>query len=163
MARNPVVTARMAAELEGEFVVFLIGMRVNRLWKLHRWVPVAREMGPMMAELMRHPELGLLGYRTVIADRGPMVVQYWRSAEQLMAFARDADNPHLDAWRRFNRRVASNGDVGIWHETFVVQPGNYEAFYGNMPRVGLAAAGEHVPVARRGESARARLAKTPAA
>ena len=28
---------RYTAEIEGDFVVFLIGMRLNRPWKLHRW------------------------------------------------------------------------------------------------------------------------------
>ena len=38
---------------------------------------------------------------------------------------------------------APHGDIGIWHETFRVRAGEYEAIYGNMPRFGLAAAGEH--------------------
>jgi hypothetical protein len=29
----------MAAEMDGEFVVFLIGMRINKPWKLHKWLP----------------------------------------------------------------------------------------------------------------------------
>jgi hypothetical protein len=157
MARNPTVPARMSAELDGEFVVFLIGMRVNRWWKLHRWLPVATAMPPMLAELARNRELGLLGYQMTIGPRGPLLVQYWRSVEQLQRFARDTDHPHLGAWRRFNRRIGTNGDVGIWHETYVVPAGAHEAIYANMPRVGLAAAGEHVPVARRGDSAAQRL------
>jgi hypothetical protein len=151
--------ARMTARLEGGVVVFLIGMRVNRWWKVHRWLPVMLAMGPMLRKLATHPELGLLGARTVVGLRGPTVVQYWRSADHLMRFARDADSPHLEAWRQFNRRVGTNGDVGIWHETFVVD--RYEAVYGNMPRFGLAAAGEHLPVSRRGEEARERLAAGP--
>ncbi len=47
--------------------------------------------------------------------------------------------------------------VGIWHETYVVRAGDYECLYGNMPRFGLAKAGEHVPVASKGETAAARL------
>ncbi len=31
---------RMTAEMKGEFVVFLIGMRINKPWKLHKWLPV---------------------------------------------------------------------------------------------------------------------------
>ena len=31
-----VLAKRMTAEVEGEFVVFLIGMRVNAFWKLHK-------------------------------------------------------------------------------------------------------------------------------
>jgi hypothetical protein len=157
MASNPVVGARMTATIEGDFVVFLIGMRINKLWKVRSWFPVAKEMPPMMAELMKHPELGLLGYRITLGARGPVTVQYWRTAEQLMAFARGSDLPHLAAWRRFNKAVGSNGDVGIWHETYLVPAGGYEAIYNNMPRTGLAAAGQHEPVARRGETAAKRL------
>jgi hypothetical protein len=140
-------TTPMTAQVTDEhFVVFLIGMRVNRWWKVHRWLPVVLAMGPMLRTLFTHPELGLLGARTVMGLRGPTVIQYWRSAEDLMRFAHDKDSPHLESWRRFNRAVGANGDVGIWHETFVVD--RYEAFYGNMPRFGLADAGEHVPVVR---------------
>ena len=35
---------RMAAAIDGEFVVFLIGMRVNKPWKIHRWWPVFAAM-----------------------------------------------------------------------------------------------------------------------
>jgi len=152
-----VVPARMSADLDGEFVVFLIGMRINKLWKLHRWIPVAAAMGPMLAALARHPELGMLGYRMTIGWRGPTLIQYWRSSELLQKFARDSNNPHLEPWRKFNRAVGTSGDVGVWHETFVVAPGAHEAIYANMPRIGLAAAGEHVPVARRGDRAADRL------
>lgn len=149
--------ARMTADIEGEFVVFLIGMRVNKLWKLHRWIPVSMAMGPMLAAHSKHPELGLLGYRTTIGWRGATLIQYWRSPELLQKFARDTDNPHLEPWRKFNRAIGTSGDVGIWHETFVVAPGAHESIYVNMPRMGLAAAGEHLPVARRGDRAADRL------
>ena len=54
------------------------------------------------------------------------------------------------------RAFKGSGDVGIWHETYLVRAGGYEAIYGNMPRIGLAAAG-HGPVARRGETAAERV------
>ncbi|TNC18887.1 DUF4188 domain-containing protein [Amycolatopsis alkalitolerans] len=60
-------------------------------------------------------------------------------------------------WRSFNRKVGFTGDVGFWHETYVIAPGGYECIYGNMPRFGLAAAGEHVPVSRKGDTAADRL------
>jgi hypothetical protein len=31
-----VIAKRMTAQIEGEFVVFLIGMKVNKPWKLHK-------------------------------------------------------------------------------------------------------------------------------
>ena len=37
------------------------------------------------------------------------------------------------------------GDVGIFHETYLVPEGQYECVYNNMPTYGLAKAGAHVP------------------
>jgi Domain of unknown function (DUF4188) len=148
---------RCTAEVEGDFVVFLIGMRLNRPWKLHHWWPVLFGMRRMLAELAAHPERGLLGAHTGLLNGGPAVVQYWRSFEHLERFARDPGDLHLPAWRWFNRAVKASGDVGIWHETYLVPSGRYEAIYGSMPRIGLAAAGAHVPIARRGESAAERV------
>jgi Domain of unknown function (DUF4188) len=56
-------------------------------------------------------------------------------------FARDKDPPHLEPWRQFNRAVRDSAEVGIWHETFRVRAGGYEAVCGNTPVFGLAAAG----------------------
>ena len=111
----------------------------------------------MLRELRRHPELGLLGAELGLLHGGPAVVQYWRSFEHLGRFARDPASLHLPVWRWFNRTVKGSGDVGIWHETDLVRAGGYEAIYGGMPRVGLAAAGGHVTIARRGESATERV------
>jgi hypothetical protein len=155
MAR--VVNGRMTADVEGDFVVFMIGMRVNKPWKLHKWVPVARAMAPMRRILARREELGLLGMHTWVGPAGTLLVQYWRSVEHLNRFASDNSLPHHAAWRDFNRRVGTDGDVGIWHETYRVRAGEYEVLYGNMPRFGLARAGQHLPVARKGESAAERM------
>jgi Domain of unknown function (DUF4188) len=85
------------------------------------------------------------------------MIQYWRSFEQLQAFSRDADDVHLPAWRRFNARVGTSGDVGVFHETYRVSPGDFECIYSNMPVFGLAAAGRHAPVGRRTDTAADRL------
>ena len=86
----------------------------------------------------------------------PTIVQYWRSFEQLEALAKDKDDPHLDVWRQYWRRVGKNGRTGIWAETYLVQAGHYEAVYGNMPRHGLGKAGRLLPVSE-SSSARDRL------
>ena len=79
------------------------------------------------------------------------------SFEDLEKFARSPNDPHLPAWQRFNRTVGSDGSVGIFHETFIVERGNYEAIYGNMPVFGLAKATEHVRAIGGRETARRRL------
>jgi hypothetical protein len=152
-----VFPGRYTAEVEDEVVVFLVGMRINRLWKVHKWLPVARAMFPMLRSLRREPAQGMLGYRLLPGFRVITVLQYWRSFELLAEFARNPDEPHRGAWRRFNRSVGTSGDVGIWHETYRVPAGGLECIYANMPVFGLAAATAHVPVARRGESAARRI------
>lgn len=156
-----VYRGRYTAHLDGDFVVFLIGMRVNRPWKVHKWWPVFRAMAGMVKYLRAHPEAGLLRADfTLIAGVGPAVVQYWRGFEDLERFARGADAPHLAAWRAFNTTVKASGDVGIWHETYHVGAGSYETMYANMPRIGLAAAGELLPAERKGHTAAARLGRS---
>jgi hypothetical protein len=144
---------RYTADIEGDFVVFLIGMRVNKPWKVREWWPVFVAMPKMLRELEEHPEVGMLGYRQLFASPiSPVLVQYWRSFEHLERFARDPSFAHLPAWKAFRALTGDDGDVGIWHETYLVRAGEYEAIYGNMPRVGLAAAAGHSPI---GSSSRA--------
>ena len=131
---------RFSARIEGDFVVFLIGTRINTLHRPDKWVPVVGAMGRMLPELFRNPDLGLLGSRTRWAGRHIDLVQYWRSFEHLHAYARARDAAHLPAWRDYNRAVAGNDAVGVWHETFLVPAGRYEAVYRSMPPYGLAAA-----------------------
>jgi hypothetical protein len=134
---------RYRANIEGDFVVFLIGMRVNKPWKVRQWWPAFTAMPKMVKELEQHPETGFLGAHRGLMYGGPALVQFWRSFEHLDRFARDPDSLHLPTWRWFNQHVRASGDVGIWHETFKVRSGEYEAIYGNMPRVGLALTAEH--------------------
>jgi hypothetical protein len=94
------------------------------------------------------------------AGRTVTMIQYWRSFEQLEQFARNADDPHLEPWRRYNRMIAKTGDVGVYHETYKVGPGQYECVYANMPAIGLAAVGDHRPVGGGTEAARDRVAAT---
>jgi hypothetical protein len=86
-----------------------------------------------------------------------VLIQYWKSTDHLNTFAADAALPHRAPWRDYNRRVGSSGDTGVWHETFRVAAGQWEVVYDNMPRMGFAAAGEHVPVRVKGDRAGERL------
>lgn len=149
-----VIPKRVTARIDGDFVVFLIGMRINRPWKVHKWWPVFSAMPRMLRELEAHPESGFLGH---IASLG-VIVQYWRSFEHLEAYARAADQLHWPAWTAFNRRVGgSRGDVGIWHETYKVRAGEYECVYSGMPSYGLARASHSADALGALDSARGRM------
>ena len=143
MAIHP---GRFSASIDGDFVVFLIGMRVNRPLKVRKWLPVFIAMPRMVRELERDPSSGFLGATYAFGTAGPFLVQYWRSFEELEAFARDPGQRHLPTWKRFNQAIGGSGEVGIWHETYRVRAGEYETIYGNMPRIGLGAVGEHGPL-----------------
>lgn len=146
----------MTATMEGEFCVFLIGMRINRPLKIHKWFPVAMAMPRMLRELETHKELGLLGGdfwfgRTIIC------LQYWRSFAHLTEYASNKNREHLPAWAAYKRAVGDSGDVGIWHETYTVKPGSYETIYHNMPPFGLGRAGTLIPATGRYQSAKDRV------
>jgi hypothetical protein len=149
---------RYTARMEGSFVVFLIGMRVNRVFAFRKWLQVARAMPPMLEELSRNKELGFLSGETLLNWRGVTSLQYWKSFEHLNAYAHARDANHLPAWAAFNRAIGGDGTVGIWHETYVVEPHHSETVYANMPPWGLARAGEYVPVTGLRDSARQRIA-----
>ncbi len=157
MAR--VIPERMTAQLDGDFVVFLIGARINKIWKVHKWLPVFLAMPRMLKELAAHPESGCLGYITTPG----VIVQYWRSFEALEAYARSKDKEHWPAWMAFNQRIGrSRGDVGIWHETYRVRAGEYENVYSGMPAHGLGRVGTLLAATGRRESARGRISsETP--
>jgi hypothetical protein len=149
---------RHSAAVDDQVVLLRIGMRINRPWKVHRWMPVMTAMTRMLRELDARPELGMLHAERALSGLCAIVDQWWDSYEHLEAFARG--EVHVPAWRDFNRAVRDSGDVGIFHEAYRVRPGDVEAIYGNMPVVGLAAATNHVPTAHVAQSGRARMDPT---
>lgn len=157
-----VLPGRYAGSAPDGVVVFLIGMRINKPLKVRKWLPVFTAMPRMLLELRRDPSAGLLGAHLIWLHGGPAVLQYWRSFEHLDAFARDPDAAHLPAWKRFNKLIRASGDVGIWHETYDIEPGRSEAIYGNMPRVGLAAVADHRPIGSTSATAPIRMGTTEA-
>jgi len=152
-----IIQKRVCAEIDGPFVVFMIGARLNKPWKLSAVIPFLATMPRMLRELGANPALGLLHVRSHFDLSGATLIQYWRSFEHLEAYARAPDHQHLPAWQWFNKQLGSNGDVGIWHETYLIQPGCYESVYNNMPPWGLGAAGTLVDAVGARQTAHQRL------
>jgi len=157
MARR-ILAGRFTADAEQPLVVFLIGMRINRFWRIGKWLPVARAMGPMIAELSRDPESGFLGGEFMLmGPRTIAVFQYWRDFDSLERYARDREQKHWPAWTAFNKAVGASGVVGIFHETYCVAAGAYETVYANMPEFGLGKVSGVVPATGSRSEARSRM------
>jgi hypothetical protein len=106
---------RWTTKVEGDFVVFLIGARLqptHPLRSLRDLGGFTRSMPQMLKYLMEHPEKGLLGYQ--MSGISLMNVQYWRSFEHLERFAKDESDPHLATWRSYWKRLGK-ADFAEWH------------------------------------------------
>ena len=155
MSAPPVPTTH---DHDGDLVVFLIGMRVNRPLRVRAWLPPLLAMPAMLRELARDPESGLLHATSALGPDGPLVVQYWRDLASLHAYAHAAGGAHRRAWREFNARARRAGDaVTVWHETYAVPAGHHESFSSGGWVHGLAAAVGGAPIARGRERAAQRL------
>ncbi|MDE5416162.1 DUF4188 domain-containing protein [Alkalihalobacterium chitinilyticum] len=153
---NPIFTGRYTTENTEDIVVFIIGMRINKPLALHKWVPVFSAMPGMIKELYSNKDtLGFLSMESYFGLRTTAMIQYWRSVEDLLAYARS--DKHMKAWETFNKKVGNNEAVGIYHETYQLKSGKYESIYGNMPQYGLGKALTHIPITSEQNSARKRL------
>ncbi|MFO0675200.1 MAG: DUF4188 domain-containing protein [Polyangiaceae bacterium] len=134
---------RLTVQRKDGFVVFLIGARANRWWMIPVVWGVAAAMNRMVKELVADPSAGLLSYESY-GGRTTLMVQYWKSTEDLLRYAHAKERQHVPAWRRWIQSWG-RGAVGIWHETYVVSPGSHECVYHHMPPFGLGKVGPLVP------------------
>ena len=162
---DEVIEQKFAADRDEEFVVFHIGLRINAFWKIHRWLPIFLIAPRMIRELASDPESSLLGSRTVVGPgiRNVGFVQYWDSFEALREYARDSDRLHFPARQEYYEDgTKEDAAVGIWHETYLIDPDEYETVYNNMPPLGLAESEttEIIPAADQHNTAAGRLGRT---
>ena len=151
-----VKTERLTAVSDEGYVLFLIGMRINNVFAIHRWLPVFMAMGRMLPELFKNPQLGFKSYEMWMG-RTLILVQYWESPEKLMGYAKATNAEHLPAWKAFNKAAKSTTAVGIYHETYIVDAGKSENIYVNMPPFGFGKVGRLEPATGKRNTAAQRL------
>lgn len=153
---------RYTAEVDQDFVVFIIGMRVNKWWLFHKWLPVAMAMPKMLIKLGQDKSVGMLGAESFfrLFPVTTTLISYWSSFEHLDRFATDRTLPHAAEWSKYMKSVGTSGDVGIYHETYKVHRSDFESVYGNMPRFGLSRAFGHAPISKSNHEARNRFSKS---
>ncbi|KAK9817187.1 hypothetical protein WJX72_010803 [[Myrmecia] bisecta] len=136
---------RREAHIEGDFIVFVIGVQVNNWLAVSQYLPVFKAFPQMVAELVADPDSGLLCHEGYLGNPTTSI-QYWRSFEHLERYARDPKRKHQPAWGAYNRALRKAVDkraMAIFHETYQVKAGCYETMYqGDMEPFGLGAASE---------------------
>jgi hypothetical protein len=158
--KSEFTSGRHTSQFDGPVTIFVIGLRINRLLRIDKWLPVAKAMGPMITELSRQPQCGFLGTEPMLRNlRTVVMLQYWRDFDSLEAYARDRDQSHWPAWLAFNKAVGSSGTVGIFHETYVVQAGGHETIYANMQPFGLGRIAGTQPATGSRNEARSRMSQ----
>lgn len=154
-----VYKGRFTARASEDFVVFIVGMRVNRWWMLHKWISVFLTMPRVLRRLKSEPALGMLHAESFFRffPMTTCMITYWKDFSSLENFAKNSAEPHVAAWTRYMKKIGADGTVGIWHETYQIRKGQYESVYDNMPKFGLAAAFNHTPVTAKLNSAKQRI------
>ncbi len=131
--------------MEDGFVIYINGMRLNKLRALPRYLMAGLKVGKMFDRLAADPDSGFLGYEpALMGPRHGAAIQYWRSLEDIRRFASDPGDMHVPAWQWFNER--DDGGLAFWSELYVIEPENYETFFRNVEGVGLSRFGRMVPM-----------------
>jgi hypothetical protein len=161
-----VIPARMTHDYDGDLVVFLIGMRINRPWRPDLWLPVFSAMPAMLAELSKDKDSGLLGYRLTLGAGGPLLVQYWNSHESSTTMQATATRPiaqhgpRSTAERGRFRVRSGSGTRPMWSSG--PSPSTHTCLFRAWPRPQLPCRWRDGVIGRRSGSACDRLPKVGA-
>ncbi|UJR19369.1 hypothetical protein I4U23_022498 [Adineta vaga] len=137
-----IIRTTYSARCEGDFVVFLIGIRPNGANPFTKsFGDIGKAFQSMIAELESDSTLGYMGGDVYVGANERkstlMYVQYWRSYEALQQWTHTKMGIHVKIVMEYMKSDRVEGVNGIWHETYKVRDGEYEAIYGNMPPIGL--------------------------
>jgi len=149
-----IIPKRMTVELDESRVVFLIGLRINNFWKIHQWLHLMFTMPKILKELRQQKVTGFIT-GNMWYGRNILMIQYWENFKSLEHYARNKSKLHMPIWTYFNLKILSSTNVGVWHETYQIDPGKFEAIYTNMPHFGLAQAGKLIEIDNAGEDSNA--------
>lgn len=129
------IAPRYSATLDGDFVLFIVGMRINRLCAIHIWPAILLRALRIIRSATPGAN-GLLSREIVISGKGIALITYWDDFDQWEEFG-NSDNHHRSSWKYFYERVINSKAVGLWHELYSIKQGEYQTIYMQMPPKGL--------------------------
>jgi hypothetical protein len=122
-----------------ELCLVRLGIQVRGLRALFYAIRLARAIDRSAAEAIASGAGLLHSERYSIGRNHFGVLQYWRRFEDLEAWSHRP--PHSEWWRKALERMRTRGDLGIYHETFLVPRDRIETIYLDCAPAGLAVFG----------------------
>ena len=152
------VVAELPEGVEGLCLVRfgLLARRTSALIFVRR---MARRVDRAAAEAIAGGAGLLHSERFAMGWRHAGALQYWEGFEALDAWSRRA--PHAGWWREAVDRMRARGDVGVYHEAYLVARRDVESIYLDCPPVGLSAFGVTAEPVGPKTTARDRLGRRP--
>lgn len=132
-------TTASLPESISELCLVRLGIQVRALSALFHAVRLGRAIDKSAAEAIAAGAGLLCSERFSIAWNHRGVLQYWESFDALDAWSHRP--PHSEWWRGAVERMRTRGDVGIYHEAFLVPRHQVESIYMNCRPIGLATFG----------------------
>ena len=128
---------RYYARQEQDFVLFVLGLRVNHYWNFREVLKLYRLIPKVFAEARQLGGIGYLGGTYRFTLREPLIIQYWQSMDALQRFAHDPAHSHAQIWKLYHATAGKSGSIGIWHEAYHIVPKGQQSNYFNMPFTGM--------------------------
>ena len=140
---------------ESSFVIFIIGMRLNQIYKIWKWIPVLNSMGPMIKELYQNPQWGFLHTEVLFGWRKITLIQYWKEFDGLIDYAHGKNHDSLGN-HIIGKLIITVVLVSFTKLTKLKREHQNPSML-NMPKTGLSQAMTHIPISQSKDSANKRM------
>jgi hypothetical protein len=124
----------VSAEIKEPMCLFLVGMQC-RSWKSMWKIPfILIRMRKIYGELLSNKDSGFLWGKFFTSNRPKttLLLSYWKSSEHIERFISDKKFSHHQATKDYYKRLGQDPNIGIWHETYEINPGQAETLYYGM-------------------------------
>lgn len=151
--------ALKTAHIQEPYCLFLVGMQC-RSWLSFWKIPfISYRMFKMQKELRQDKTSGFLWGKNFIAYRPftSLFLTYWKSSDDIHRFVSDKKFSHLASVGIYYRKYRNDPNIGVWHETYEVTPGQVETLYYGMNPFGAGSFNPITPLERNAKGYMKRL------
>ena len=140
------MTEKFTTNTDKPLAVFLTGVQCRKITSMWKIPMITNKMIKMQSELKLDKKAGFYhgeNFFTMTPHFTTLFLSYWDSPGSIERFANSKFFSHLESAKDYLKNFLSDTNLGIWHETFVVEPEKVESFYYNMEPFGLSAFQPH--------------------